>query len=378
MRSLQKPLTVLLTNLSNLLLPLLAAQAFLAVPTVSNQWLFPNPVQAHALAVAKFCEELLQVFDQMGLALNVESRGDGLKPIRDGLISLIKRVINPLIGAIRGELIPLMEALEIPNATPPVKPVPASNKPQVAFHPSIVALQTLMPSYGKVLTACTTSSSSQASLASLLISILWKALLALSHRNDTMLSPPTTLELPPAKKYQVSTPPITPPPGRFSIKLPPSRPPSPPAVLIHATPAQDCKALYDLLFGLPRPSDGQAREAVDEAFEGLRTLPDLLQAMKARPENVQQLNKLTADIPFLIALPVILHAFSSPGTSSVATILGISEEDYRKGCLSGFSRAEECAETIGQRVLEIVKTAPTSSEVVVHWLESELEGMIDA
>jgi hypothetical protein len=117
---------------------------------------------------------------------------------------------------------------------------------------------------------------------------------------------------------------------------------------------------------------------VDEAFEGLRTLPDLLQAMKARPENVQHLNKLTADIPFLIALPVILHAFSSPGTSSVATILGISEEDYRKGCLSGFSRAEECAETIGQRVLEIAKTAPTSSEVVVHWLESELEGMIDA
>lgn len=364
----------------------MAAQAFLCVPTISNQFLFPNPVQAHALAVAKFCEELLQVFDEMTLGLDVDSRGDGLKPVRDGLGSLIKRVINPLIGAIRAELIPLVEALETPNTTPPFKSVPG-NKTHVVYHPSIVALQTLMPSYDKVLKTCTTSTASQASLASLLISVLWKALVALSHRNDIKPSATMTPESPPMKKRQGSTPPVTPPPARFSIKLPPSRPPSPPAASIHATPAQDCRALYDLLFGLPRPCDGQAREAVDEAFEGLRTLPDLLRAIKARPENMEisnfpdvakQLSKLTADIPFLIGLPVILYAFGDSGTSSVAKVLGISGEDYRKGCLSGFSRAEECAETIGQRVLEVFRVIPTSSEIVVYWLELELEGIIDA
>jgi hypothetical protein len=369
-----------------MLLPLLSAQTFLTVPTVSNQFLFPNPIQAHALALSKFCEELLQAFDEMGLGRDADSRADGLKPIRDGLVSLIKRVTNPLIGAIRGELIPLVEALETPNSTLPVKPVPG-NKIHIVFHPSIVALQTLMPSYCKVLTACTTSSASQASLASLLISILWKGLVAFSHRNDIKPSPPTTPELLPMKKRQASTPPVTPPPGRFSIKLPPSRPASPPTVFVHATPAQDCKALYDVLFGLPRPCDGQAREAVDEAFDGLRTLPELLHAIKARPENMgisnlpdtaKQLSKLTADIPFLVALPVILYAFGDPGTNSVPTILGLSGEDYRKGCLSGFSRAEECAETIGHRVLESFRTVHVSNDIVVYWLESELEGMIDA
>ena len=385
LRSLQKPLSVLLTNLSNLLLPLVASQAFLSVPTISNQFLFPNPVQAHTLAVSNFCEELLQVFDDMALGLDVDSRGDGLKPARDGLASLIKRVINPLIFAIRSELVPLVEALETPNTTFPVKPLPGNNKIHIVYHPSVVALQTLMPSYGKALTACTTSSVSQASLASLLISILWKALVALSHRSCIKPSAPMTPELSSMKKHQGSTPPPT-PPTRFSIKLPPSRPASPPAVFIHATPAQDCSALYDVLFELPRPCDGQAREAVDEAFEGLRTLPNLLQAIKARPENMEissfpdtagQLSNLTADIPFLIALPVILNAFGGPSTSSVSIILGISGEEYRKGCLSGFSRAEECAETIGQRVLDFFKTVPTSSEVVVDWLESELEGMVD-
>jgi len=385
LRSLQKPLSVLLTNLSNLLLPLVASQAFLAVPTISNQFLFPNPVQAHTLAVSKFCEELLHVFDEMALGLDVDSRGDGLRPARDGLASLIKRVINPLIGAIRSVLIPLVEALETPNTTLLPKPVPGNNKIHIIYHPSIVALQTLMPSYGKVLTACTTSSVSQAPLASLLISILWKALVAFSHRSGINPSTPVTPESS-FKKYQASTPPLTPPPTRFSIKLPPSRPPSPPAVSVHATPALDCKALYDILFGLPRPCDGQAREAVDEAFEGLRTLPDLLQAIKAGPENMEisdfsdtarHLGNLTTDIPFLIALPLILNAFGDPNTSSVSTILGISGEDYRKGCLSGFSRAEECAETIGQRVLDFFRTDPTSSKVLLYWLESELEGMID-
>ncbi len=369
-------MTVLLTNLSGSLLPLLASPLFLTVPTMSNQFAFPNPVQAHALAVCNFCEELLQVFEELSLGIDVDHRGDCLRSIRDGLISLVKRIINPLISAIRVELIPLAEALEIPNISPVMKPAPG-NKSSVIYHPSIVALQTLMPQYAKVLTACTTSSTSHATLASLLISVLWKSLVALSHRVNAK----------PLKKLRDAPPANTPPmtPSRFAIKLPPSRPSSPPTVLTHATPAQDGKALYDLLMGVARPSDGQAREAVDEAFEGLRTLPDLLNAAKFKSDNLgnsqflaKELNQLTTEIPFLISLPVILRTFGDSDIPPVASILGISEEEYRKGCLSGFSRAEECDETVGQRILDILKTDTVSNYVVTQWLETELEGMDDA
>jgi len=367
-------MTVLLTNLSGSLLLLLASPLFLTVPTMSNQFAFPNPVQAHALAISNFCEELLQVFEELSLGIDADHRGDSLRSIRDGLISLVKRIINPLISAIRVELIPLVEALEIPNISPVMKPAP-SNKSSVIYHPSIVALQTLMPQYAKVLIACTTTS--HAALASLLISVLWKSLVALSHRVDAKSF----------KKHRDAFPANTPPmtPSRFAIKLPPSRPSSPPTVLTHATPAQDCKALYDLLVGVARPSDGQAREAVDEAFEGLRTLPDLLNAAKFKSDDLEnsqflakELNQLTIEIPFLISLPVILRTFGDSDTSQVASILGISEQEYRKGCLSGFSRAEECDETVGQRILDILKTDTVPHYVVTQWLETELEGMDDA
>ena len=344
------------------------------VPTISNQFSFPNSAQSHALSVSKFCEELLEVFDEMALGCDVYNRSEGLRSIRDGLISLIKRVINPLIGSIRAELIPLMEALETPNT---VKAVPGS-KSTIIYHQSITALQILMPPYAKVLTICTTSPISHAVLASLLISVLWKALVALSHRVD--LRPPSPLLSESSLKRvrgstPAPTPPITPPPSRFALKLPPSRPASPPLVITCATPAQDCRALYDLLVELPRPIDGQAQEAVHEAFEGLRALPDLLAAVKPSLQvSSEDLNRLTADISFLVALPVVL-SMSGVGAPSLITLLGISEAEYRKGCLSGFSRAEECAEMIGRRVLEVIKSNPAANQAVIQWLETELEEM---
>ncbi|CAA7259211.1 unnamed protein product [Cyclocybe aegerita] len=393
LRSLQRPFTVLSTNLSGQLLPLLSSPSFLAIPTISNQFSFPNPVQLHALSIVKFCEELMQVFDELGLGTDADVRGDGLKAIRDGFASLIKRVINPLIGGIRAELIPLMEALETPNSSPIPKPA-VGVKNTTVYHPSIVALQTLMPVYSRALTVCTTSNLSHATLASLLISVLWKAMVALSHRVDAKPSPltPETSPLLSVKKRRGSptastTPPLT-PPTRFTIKLPPSRPPSPPPVIGYATAAADCRALYELLVGLPRPNAGQestrlAREAVDEAYEGLRTLPALLDITKVGEDKdartvARELNQLTAEIPSLIALPVILHALGGPGTFSVATMLGISEDEYRKGCLGGFSRAEECAFAISQRILDVLQMDPLQNQVIIWWLEMELAEMDDS
>ncbi|KIM45109.1 hypothetical protein M413DRAFT_441779 [Hebeloma cylindrosporum] len=387
LRSLKRPFSVLLTDLSSQLLPLLSSPSFYAVPTVNNQFPFPNAVQLYVLSLAQFCEEIIQVFDELSLGTDLDVRGDGLKSTRDGFVSIVSRVVNPFIAGIRGELIPIIEALET-TKLPAVTKTPAAAKTALIYHPSIVSLQILMPAYARALTTYASSTLSHATLASLLISILWKAMVALSHRVDTKGSPPLTPETSPllsGKKGRAvsTTPPLTPPPGRFMIKLPPSRPPSPPAVALPNI-AADAKALYDLLVLLPRPSAAQgptrlAKEAVDEAFEGLRTLPALLEAVKCKMEfsgnagiTAQTINHLTTEIPSLIALPIVLRAFGGPGTSSVASMLGISEDEYRKGCLSGFSRAEECAIPVARRVMEILQLDAPANEVVIKWLEIEL------
>lgn len=387
LRSLKRPFSVLLTDLSSQLLPLLSSPSFYAVPTVSNQFPFPNAVQLHVLSLAQFCEEVIQVLDELGLGTDMDVRGDGLKSTRDGFVSIINRAVNPLIAGIRGELIPIIEGLESTTFATATK-APAAAKMALVYHPSIVSLQILMPVYSRALTTYTSSTLSHATLASLLISILWKAMVALSHRVDTKPSPPLTPEASPklsGKKSRAvsTTPPLTPPPGRFMIKLPPSRPPSPPAFALPSVVA-DAKALYDLLITLPRPSTAQgptklAKEAVDEAFEGLRTLPALLDSIKYKSEfsnnagiTAQTINHLTTEIPSLIALPIVFHAFGGPGMSSVASMLGMSEDEYRKGCLSGFSRAQECAIPVARRVIEILRLDAPANEVVIKWLEIEL------
>lgn len=368
LRSLQKPFTVLLTNLSRQLLPLLLAPSFHLTPNISNQFSFPNSVQLHALSIVKFAEELLQVFDKLGLGVENDNRVDGLKSIREGFASLINRVINPLITGIRMELIPLMEALAHPN--PCNAKLPVGTKSTTVYHPSIISLQTLMPVYTRALTAYVTSTLSHSTLASLLISVLWRALVALSHRIDINVSPSLTPE---------SSPLLTP---RKRGTTPPS--PSPSSKHIIASAAMDCRVLYDLLVQLPRPSAGSAstrlaKEAVDQAFEGLQTLPTLLDIATNKGRSgttedlIKKFNDLTTKIPSLIALPIILRAFSGPGMSSVSALLGIPEEEYRNNCLSGFGRAEECTVTIAQRVMDELQTHPSMNVIVIQWLGMELE-----
>ena len=294
-------------------------------------------------------------------------RGDGLRPIREGFASLINRVVNPLITGIRMELIPLMEALERPNTCNAKSLV--GTKSTIVYHPSIVSLQILMPVYARALTTYTTSTLSHSTLASLLISVLWKALVALSHRIDINISPSLTPQGSPlltTRKRGTTTP--SPPPT---------------SKLTKASAVADCKVLCDLLDQLPRPSAGPAstelaKEVVDQAFEGLRTLPTLLDIANNKGRSgttedlIKKFNELTTKIPSLIALPIILRAFSGPGMSSVSTMLGIPEEEYRKGCLSGFGRAEECTVAIAQCVMEELQTNPSKNAIVIQWLDMEL------
>jgi uncharacterized membrane protein YdfJ with MMPL/SSD domain len=134
---------------------------------------------------------------------------------------------------------------------------------------------------------------------------------------------------------------------------------------------------------LPRPAADKplttlAREAVDEAFEGLQSLAAFFEGLSARFDDkptlaiVAELQVLTNEIPTLIALPPLLHTFSPRDASTISGMLGLSEEEYRRGILTGFSRAEKCADAVGQRVLQTLRSSPEVNEVVIRWLDYEL------
>ncbi|KAJ7782900.1 hypothetical protein B0H16DRAFT_1877399 [Mycena metata] len=385
LRSLLRPLSVLLSNLSAHLLPLLSSPLFLSPPAPSVQAPTPNPTQLHALALSAFAGEVLEVFDELALGLDADTRGDGLKIIREGLVSIVNRVVNPLVAGIRAEMMPLLEALEAPNSCNITK-VASGVKHAPVQHQSITALTAVIPVYARALSRYTASRYSQAALTPFLISVVWRGLVALANRPYSPPSPPPSPGLLPTlavkKRRSASiTPPLTPPSARFTIKLPPSRPPSPPSVPTPTSTAVDARVLCELLGTLPRPAadTGSARlanEAIEEAFDGLKALPPLLEALQILPPNQlvseEELEVLTEELPTLVALPVLLNAYGNQSGRSVAQILGLSEVEYRKGCLSGFGRAEECAGAVGQRILDMFRRGEVAPPIVREWLEAEM------
>jgi hypothetical protein len=299
------------------------------------------------------------------------------------------------VAGIKAELTSLIEALEAsaPTCTPKTA---AASKTVVTQHPSILTLQAIVPIYARALTRYYPTASTQSHLASLEISVVWRALVALTHRTPSQLTPPTSPNLPPVggKRGRAAgvTPPTTPPSGRFMPKLPPSRPPSPPAAHTVMPPiVSDTRAVCDLLSSLPRPDAGKettrlAREAVSEACDGLQALLRFMEfvhttTIDSAQELASELGVLTVGLPTLITLPILLNAYvfrsENDGPRSVASILGLPEERYRLGCLTGFGRASECTAAVGQRVLDVLTNQPELSshpaaEGVIHWLKAEV------
>jgi hypothetical protein len=144
----------------------------------------------------------------------------------------------------------------------------------------------------------------------------------------------------------------------------------------------DARALYGLLNTLPRPvSNGKtgtlASEAVTEAMNDLAAMPALLEALEYAGRDVNrldhaQLMHLTDELPTLICLPLLLSAFADGLT--VWDLLRLSESEYIKGCMSGFSRAEECGDLVGSRALEALRLLPQheGTHAIISWLEEEL------
>ena len=377
LRAVHKPLSVLLSNLSALLLPLISSPAFLHPSAPTLEMPTPNATQLHALAIAGFAGELLSIFDEMALGLDTDNRGDGLKCIRAGLVSLVGRIVTPLIAGIKAELFPLIDALE-------TAPKMTSHKVKGSVHPSIIALQSSVPVYGRALARYASTHPSHTLLASFLISIVWRALVALSHR--PMMAQPSSQEVPAEKgQYTPSSGiPSTSSTGLFALKRGSSRPASPVAA---STAAADAKAVYKIFSHFPRPHTQVAREAVDEAFVDLEALVSLLETVsdpffgtnKTAEQVAGEINNLTDDLPTLIALPVLLRtqclggAFD-PQARMVATLLNVSEDAYRRDYLTGFGRAEQYGPVVAQRILDEIYSRPiiNPSECLVDWLEARV------
>lgn len=382
------------------MLAVLSSPQFTAHSTPST----PSIAQQYAIAYAVFSAELFESLDAHNIFRleSVSGTAENLRSTSEGFLSFIGRIVLPIGTAMKNELSPLIEALE-QNKTANLQSLShslgyvksGSNKGPV--HPSIVLLQGVIPPMAKTLVQCTTpaTTTSQTILATLLITTIWKSLVALSHRIPQVAVTPTGTHASTApgtavhglRKIRTSfstTPPGTPSGNRFSIKLPPSRPPSPPAPVL-PTPAGDAKALYDVIKLLPRPQDGSqyalAREAVDEAFNGLAALTALLDS--EMNDDLQDLEVVTADLPTVIALPILLRMLVRRNgsdlldpeikpTLGVPALLGIPEAEYRDTCLSGFGRAEECGSTVAKQVLDRLLEGQfvKSEDRFARWLES--------
>jgi len=140
--------------------------------------------------------------------------------------------------------------------------------------------------------------------------------------------------------------------------------------------------LYDLLSLLPKPTPSNdanrvAREAVDEAFEALSALTALLGAVDAGAgAEVREdfdLELLTDGLPVLIALPVLLRWSGHGEPQVIPAMLGISDAEYREGCLSGFGRADDCMGVVVPRILEVLRADALDdpkTKIVVTFLEA--------
>ena len=381
---------MLLSNISAHLLPLTSSPQFLAT-TLGQQQTCLNPTQLHAVGLATLAGEVLETFDQLSLGSEGDGRSDGLKVIREGLLNLVTRVVNPLIASIQSELLPLIDGLE---KSSPIGRTGSGLNSKIAKtstpHPSITTLSAVIPLYAKGLAKIAAVDAAQSSLGAMLIALVWHGLVALAHRPLTSGSPPASPKLASTtvkpKIKPSPTPPASPSP-RFMTIIPPSRPSTPPNHQAGSSLPGDSRVLFDLLGHIAKPSKDKAAgllasEAVDEAFVALDSLVSLFNFISANSRaEATDLIVVTHDLPTLIGLPILLRAYVARGGSqeggdsrSVASMLGITEGSYRANCLTGFNRADECEEGVGKHIIHVLRndSAAVGGTIVANWLEDQI------
>jgi len=130
---------------------------------------------------------------------------------------------------------------------------------------------------------------------------------------------------------------------------------------------------------------GLARDAIEEAMKEMGGFVAFLEYVSAdnglalfgSQVDVEKLMEKTRETPMLLSLPILLRASlasmshnpSMPGFSpdTVAGLIGLTQEEYRLGCLSGFAKADECAPIVGKALLK------SSGIIGLPWLRTWLE-----
>lgn len=173
-RTLQRPLSVLLNNLSGILMPILPYVTSTA-SQVASSGSVSLIAQAHAIGIARLAAELLAALNSVNSAIVLGAGGvDNLRGIRDGLEILVKRVVSPLVSSVKLELGPILDMLtstpllDTDSQTPTALPSLAAALPGITTR-----LEWYTSPPGSV---------AQSAHAALLIGLVWRALLALSSR----------------------------------------------------------------------------------------------------------------------------------------------------------------------------------------------------
>ncbi|KAG8936286.1 hypothetical protein FRC02_003223 [Tulasnella sp. 418] len=175
LRLLQRPLSVLLTNLSQQVTGLILTPEF----TPSSPLLSLNPTQVHAIALAHFASELLETFDTLGLGRTAgPGQGpDGLKAIREGLENVISKVLSPLLTVLKADAVAALDEMEGHSTTEAHGPqMDKLEKTLVRVSGLVARLTMCVPNTGGQ------SVFIQSLIATFNINIVWRSMIALAHR----------------------------------------------------------------------------------------------------------------------------------------------------------------------------------------------------
>jgi hypothetical protein len=189
-RTLQRPLSVLLNRISAMLMPLLpyATQNSTEVSSLGTVSLL---AQAHALGIVRMAAELLEALNGVNQSVILGSGGvDHLRGIREGLEIILKRVVEPLISSVNSEVGPILDTLAV---------APPSSDVDAQAVNCVLSLSAALPGITTRLEWYTAlpGAVAQSANAALLIGLVWRALVALSCRP---LHDPFAVPLPTMKK----------------------------------------------------------------------------------------------------------------------------------------------------------------------------------
>lgn len=188
-RTLQRPLSVLLNKLSAMLMPILPYVTYSSTE-VSPSGTVSVLAQAHALGIARMAAELLEALNAVSQNAVLGTGGiDHLRGIRDGLDIILKRVVEPLVSGVNAELGPIVDTL----AT-----APSDMDAQTAN--GVLSLAAALPAAATRLEWYTAlpGNAPQSANAALLIRLVWRTLLALSCRplSDPFATSTTAMKKP--------------------------------------------------------------------------------------------------------------------------------------------------------------------------------------